>query len=415
MAEETKPAAAPPKPGPPPGPPPPRNPGLVTFTIDGREAVVKPGTNLIEAAASVGVSIPYYCYQKRLSIAANCRMCLVEMSNAPGGKLMPACQMTAAEGVAVRTDSPKVKDQQRATLEFLLVNHPVDCPICDQSGECKLQDYYMQYNATASRLDIPKVKLEKRVKLGPLVVLDQERCILCTRCVRFMSEIRKNPQLGVDNRGNHSVITTAPGRAARRPLLGQRGRPLPGGGAHLHRLPLPRPGLVPLQRPLALHRLRPRLQRLPRLHAGRGLPLPPPRERPRQPGVDVRRGAPLLQAVQRRARAGGADRKVRTSPGPGRRRGGAPAPRPRRAGDAGAAGLAGGLARGSAGDGTGGPRRAQALRDLRGRAPRRLAGRLPAARRPEPKPGRPRDGGQGLRTRSEAGGRPRRGGRRRGR
>ena len=213
MAEETKPAAAaPPKPAPPPGPPPPKNPGMVTFTVDGREAVVKPGTNIIEAAASVGVSIPYYCWQKRLSIAANCRMCLVEMSNAPGGKLMPACQMTAAEGVAVRTDSPKVKEQQRATLEFLLVNHPVDCPICDQSGECKLQDYYMQYNTTASRYDVPKVKLQKRVKLGPLVVLDQERCILCTRCVRFMREIRQNPQLGVDARGNHSVIVAAPGQ-----------------------------------------------------------------------------------------------------------------------------------------------------------------------------------------------------------
>jgi len=212
MAEETKPAAAPPKPAPPPGPPPPKNPGMVTFTIDGREAVVKPGTNVIEAAASVGIEIPYYCWHKRLSVAANCRMCLVEMSNAPGGKLMPACQMTAAEGVAVKTDSPKVKDQQRATLEFLLVNHPVDCPICDQSGECKLQDFYMQYNHTPSRLDVPKVKLGKRVPLGKLVVLDQERCILCTRCVRFMREVRKNPQLGVDARGNHSVITTAPGR-----------------------------------------------------------------------------------------------------------------------------------------------------------------------------------------------------------
>jgi NADH-quinone oxidoreductase subunit G len=214
MAEENKPAtaAAPPKPAPPPGPPPPKNPGMVTFTIDGREAVVKPGTNVIEAAASVGVSIPYYCWHKRLSVAANCRMCLVEMSNAPGGKLMPACQMTAAEGVAVKTDSPKVKDQQRATLEFLLVNHPVDCPICDQSGECKLQDFYMQYNHQPSRLDVPKVKLGKRVPLGKLVVLDQERCILCTRCVRFMREVRKNPQLGVDARGNHSVITTAPGQ-----------------------------------------------------------------------------------------------------------------------------------------------------------------------------------------------------------
>jgi NADH-quinone oxidoreductase subunit G len=193
----------------------------VTFTIDGREAVVKPGTNVIEAAASVGVEIPYYCYHRRLSIAANCRMCLVEMSNAPGGKLMPACQMTAAEGIAVKTDSPKVKAQQRATLEFLLVNHPVDCPICDQSGECKLQDYYMKYDTAASRLgDVPKVKLEKRLRLGELVVLDQERCIQCTRCVRFMEEIRLNPQLGVMNRGNHAVIDVAPGKPLDDPYSG---------------------------------------------------------------------------------------------------------------------------------------------------------------------------------------------------
>ena len=215
MAEETKPpapAAQPPKPAPPPGPPPPKNPGFVTLTIDGREAVVKPGTNLIEAARAVGVDIPYYCYHKRLSIAANCRMCLVEMSNAPGGKLMPACQMTVAEGIAVKTDTAKVKDQQRATLEFLLLNHPVDCPICDQSGECKLQDYYMKYDAQASRLAIPKVEMRKRVPLGPLVVLDEERCILCTRCVRFMREVRRNPQLGVEARGNHSFIVAFPGQ-----------------------------------------------------------------------------------------------------------------------------------------------------------------------------------------------------------
>jgi len=215
MAEETKPtapAAAPPKPAPPPGPPPPKNPGLVTLTIDGREAVVKPGTNLIEAARTVGVDIPYYCYHKRLSIAANCRMCLVEMSNAPGGKLMPACQMTVAEGIAVKTDTAKVKEQQRATLEFLLLNHPVDCPICDQSGECKLQDYYMKFDSRPSRLSGPKVEMQKRVPLGKLVVLDEERCILCTRCVRFMREVRQNPQLGVEARGNHSCIATVPGQ-----------------------------------------------------------------------------------------------------------------------------------------------------------------------------------------------------------
>ena len=227
MAEENKPSAPPPPPkpaGPPPersgaagaaeskGPPPPRNPGFVTATIDGREVVVKPGTTVIEAAKGLGIDIPYYCYHKRLSIAANCRMCLVEMSNSPGGKLQPSCQATLAENVVVKTDTPRVKDQQRATLEFLLLNHPVDCPICDQSGECKLQDYYMTFDRQPSRLDVPKVQKNKRVKLGPLVTLDEERCILCTRCVRFMREVAKEPQLGVENRGNKSAITTFPGQ-----------------------------------------------------------------------------------------------------------------------------------------------------------------------------------------------------------
>jgi NADH-quinone oxidoreductase subunit G len=221
MADDTKPpapsapppAAAAPKPPPgPPAPPPPKNPGFVTCTIDGREVVVKPGTNVIEAAKALGIDIPFYCYHKRLSIAANCRMCLVEMSNAPGGKLMPGCQMPVAEGIAIKTDTPRVKDQTRATLEFLLLNHPVDCAICDQAGECKLQDYYMKHDQKPSRLDIPKVQKEKRVRLGPTVVLDQERCILCTRCVRFMREVAKAPQLGVAERGNESCITTFPGQ-----------------------------------------------------------------------------------------------------------------------------------------------------------------------------------------------------------
>ncbi len=213
MADETKPpTAAPPKPAGPPAPPPPKNPGMVTCTVDGREVVVKPGTSVIEAAKHVGVEIPYYCYHKRLSVAANCRMCLVEMSSAPGGKLVPACQMPVAEGVAVKTDTPKVKDQQRATMEFLLLNHPVDCPICDQAGECKLQDYYMKFDRAPSRLDMDKNQKGKRVTLGPLVVLDQERCILCTRCVRFMREVAKAPQLGVALRGSRSVITTFPGQ-----------------------------------------------------------------------------------------------------------------------------------------------------------------------------------------------------------
>jgi NADH-quinone oxidoreductase subunit G len=215
MAEEKKPEAPAAAPKPPPGPPapqPPKNPGMVTALVDGREVVVKPGTTVIQAAQALGIEIPYYCWHKRLSVAANCRMCLVEMSNAPGGKLMPSCQVPLTEGVVVKTDTPKVKDQQRATLELLLLNHPVDCSICDQAGECKLQDYYVQYDARPSRLDIPKNVKAKRVELGPTVTLDQERCILCTRCVRFMREVAKNPQLGVAQRGTRSCITAFPGR-----------------------------------------------------------------------------------------------------------------------------------------------------------------------------------------------------------
>ena len=202
----------PPKPpaaGGPPKPPPPKNPGFVTCTVDGREAVVKPGTNMIEAAKLAGSEIPYYCYHPRLSIAANCRICLIEASNAP--KLVPACQTPLAEGQVIKTTTPKVKEQQRAVMEFLLLNHPVDCSICDQAGECKLQDYYMRYDYRPSRLEGGKVLKNKRKVLGPRVVLDQERCILCSRCVRFMNEVPKEPQLGIFGRGSHEVIDTFPG------------------------------------------------------------------------------------------------------------------------------------------------------------------------------------------------------------
>ncbi len=200
----------PPRP-PPPGPPapvPPKNPGFVTLTIDGLEVVVKPGTNLIEAARVAGREVPYYCYHPRLSIAANCRMCMVEASNFP--KLVPACQQSVAEGITVKTNSDKVKTQQKAVMEFLLLNHPVDCSICDQAGECKLQDYYMRYDFKPSRLEGPKILRNKRKVLNELVVIDQERCVLCTRCVRFMDEVAKAPQLGVFGRGSHEVVDIAP-------------------------------------------------------------------------------------------------------------------------------------------------------------------------------------------------------------
>ncbi|MFZ5438709.1 MAG: 2Fe-2S iron-sulfur cluster-binding protein [Myxococcota bacterium] len=209
MSEEKKVEAPKPPPGPP-APPPPKNPGFVTFTVDGHEVVAKPGTNMIDAAKSVGVDIPYYCYHPRLTVAANCRMCMVESSAAPPGKLVPACQTAISEGAVVKTNTDKVRAQQKMVMEFLLLNHPVDCSICDQAGECKLQDYYMRYDFKPSRLEGAKVLRNKRKKLNDLVVIDQERCVLCTRCVRFMKEVAKKPQLGIFGRGSHEVVDVAP-------------------------------------------------------------------------------------------------------------------------------------------------------------------------------------------------------------
>jgi NADH-quinone oxidoreductase subunit G len=208
------PHASPPQGNPQPQPtqpakPQPKHPGMVTLTIDGVEVVAKPGTNLIEAANAVDIEIPFYCYHKRLTIAANCRMCLVKVSNSP--KLQPGCQTVVAEGIAVTTNSAEVRDSQRSVQEFLLYNHPVDCAICDQAGECKLQDYYMAFDHKPARPTQPKVLRHKRKDLGPSVVLDQERCILCTRCVRFMREVAKEPQLGVFGRGNREYIDIFPG------------------------------------------------------------------------------------------------------------------------------------------------------------------------------------------------------------
>src|SRR5262245_970575 len=159
---------------------------------------------MIEAARQVGADIPYYCYHPRLTIAANCRMCLVEVSTSP--KLVPACQTPLTEGMVIHTQNARVRESQRAVMEFLLLNHPVDCSICDQAGECKLQDYYQLHDHRSSRLEGEKILKAKRKVLGPLVVLDQERCVLCTRCVRFMTEVPKETQLGVFNRGSAELI-----------------------------------------------------------------------------------------------------------------------------------------------------------------------------------------------------------------
>ena len=159
------------------------------LSIDGREIDVDEGTMVIQAAEELGIFVPRYCYHPGLSIAGNCRICLVEVEDNP--KLQIACNLPVTEGMVVHTKSDTAEDGRRSVLEFLLANHPLDCPVCDQSGECDLQNFYMNFGLYNPRFEERKVKKHKAVELGPHVMLDQERCILCSRCVRFTDEITK--------------------------------------------------------------------------------------------------------------------------------------------------------------------------------------------------------------------------------
>src|SRR5262245_44483138 len=163
-------------------------------TIDGREIEFEPGTTVIRAAATAGITVPHYCWHPGLSVAGNCRMCLVEVEKMP--KLVIACSTQCADGMVVKTTGDRVREARDAVMEFLLINHPLDCPICDQAGECRLQEYSYRYGTAGSRFVEEKVHKPKRVDLGPHVVLDAERCILCSRCVRFCQEITKTDELG---------------------------------------------------------------------------------------------------------------------------------------------------------------------------------------------------------------------------
>jgi NADH-quinone oxidoreductase subunit G len=178
--------------------------------IDGEEFEVAEGTSVLEAAQSRGVEIPHYCYHPALSIAGNCRMCLVEIEKAP--KLAISCATPVAEGMVVHTHSEKVLEARKAVMEFLLLNHPLDCPICDQAGECKLQDHAVTHGPGASRYVEPKLSLKKAIDIGTHIVLDQERCIHCSRCVRFCEEVTGTAELSFFQRGERSQIGIVPGK-----------------------------------------------------------------------------------------------------------------------------------------------------------------------------------------------------------
>ena len=174
------------------------------LSIDGREVSVPDGTTVIQAAEKLGIFVPRYCYHPGLTIAGNCRICLVEVEKVP--KLQIACNTPVIEGMVVQTQSEKAEDGRRAVLEFLLANHPLDCPVCDQSGECDLQNFYLDFGLYDPRFREQKVKKHKAVPIGPHVMLDQERCILCSRCVRFTDEITETGELGIFSRGDHAEV-----------------------------------------------------------------------------------------------------------------------------------------------------------------------------------------------------------------
>jgi NADH-quinone oxidoreductase subunit G len=177
---------------------------LVSVTIDGMTVQVPKGTSIIEAAKQAGILIPHYCYHPSLPSPAVCRMCLVEVEKAP--KLMPACVSTVAEGQVVHTDSEQARKARTGVLEFLLINHPLDCPICDQAGECELQDYTFQEGREGTRYGDYAKRFNPVEDFGPDVLYVTNRCILCTRCVRFMDDVAGSPVLNVTERGDRAHI-----------------------------------------------------------------------------------------------------------------------------------------------------------------------------------------------------------------
>jgi NADH-quinone oxidoreductase subunit G len=191
---------------------------MIKLVIDGREVECPEGTTVIQAAEKLGIFIPRYCYHPGLSIAGNCRICLVDVEKNP--KLQIACNTPVTAGMVVSTKNGKAEDGRRAVLEFLLANHPLDCPVCDQSGECDLQNFYMSFGLYDPRFREQKVKKKKAVALGPHVMLDQERCILCSRCVRFSDEISRTGEFGIFNRGDGAELGLYPGVTLDNPYSG---------------------------------------------------------------------------------------------------------------------------------------------------------------------------------------------------
>ncbi len=183
---------------------------MITLTIDNREVTVPKGTTVLAAADMLGIAIPRFCQHPKLATPGNCRMCVVEVEGA--ADLVISCREPVREGMVVRTDTHEVRRARADVLEFMLLNHPLDCPVCDQSGECALQEFYFEHSLKPSRFKDPKVRKVKAKRIGPHVMLDAERCVECTRCVRFCDEVVGRHEIGLYNRGDRTEIGVAEGR-----------------------------------------------------------------------------------------------------------------------------------------------------------------------------------------------------------
>ncbi len=188
---------------------------MVNLTIDGREVQVEPGSTVIEAVRQLGADVPHYCWHPGLSVAGNCRICLVEVDGMPAVQI--SCNLGVRDGMVVHTQSEKARAARQDVMELLLINHPLDCPICDQAGECKLQEYSFEFGSDGSRFAFPKVHKPKHVRFSEKVTFDAERCILCTRCVRFLDEVAGMDELDIVNRGDRNEIAVARGAELQSP------------------------------------------------------------------------------------------------------------------------------------------------------------------------------------------------------
>ena len=299
------------------------------LTVDGLEIEVPPGSTVLQACEAAGREIPVFCFHQRLNIAGNCRMCLVEIEKSP--KPIASCAMPAGEGMVIKTDTPLVHKARKGVLEMLLINHPLDCPICDQGGECDLQDLTLFYGPDHSRFKENKRTVTDK-DLGPLISTHMTRCIHCTRCIRFLDEVAGIEELGATGAASTMEISTWIERAVHVRAAGQHHRHLPGRRAQLQALRVPRAAVGAAQdridRRARCGRLQHPGRRAPaRGHADRAAPA-----RGHQRGVALRQGALRLRRPEeapprradgpagRQAARGRLARRVRRHPGPARGR-----------------------------------------------------------------------------------------------